>query len=499
MGINMKRQYLAMDYGGSSGRGMLGTYDGEKIALLELLRFPDYYVEINRICYWDTYMMFQKLKEAIAAAGARCEDTALVSVGIDTWGTDYGLLDSAGNPIGTAVCERNTEGVGKREVSKLVGEEELYRMTGTHSLNGNTLFQLYERKLRRDISLEYAGTLLMLPDLLGYFLTGRIMGEYSNAATTMILDTASEKWNKGLLRQLGLPDGIFPQVVHGGVVSLPVKRRILEELQLSGIQYTPVLSHDTASAIAAVPHISGQAFCSSGTWSIMGMVTKNLLINETARKYNFASSWLWGGLYKTHRDFMGMWILSQCKKEWEASGKEYTWDDIVREAAAAKKFQTIIDVDREEFFNGGNMREKISSYCRQTHQKEPEGIGQISRCLYESLALRYRRTLRELEEITGERITSLRIIGGGSKNRFFNQMAADALGITVVAGPSEAACLGNVLMQMIADGQMKSLEEGWEVAKRSFPVETYDPKDTKGWQEHSERYRELICQKDETE
>lgn len=490
--IAMVRSYLAMDYGGSSGRGILGHYDGEKLILEEVNRFPVFFVEINGICYWDTFMMLQNLKESLKTAGQKCRNkTELVSVGIDTWGTDYGLLDGQGNPIGTSVCERNTQGAGRKAVTEKIGEKVLYEKTGTHFLDGNTLFQLYERKLREDSGLEYAGTLLMLPDLLGYFLTGECFSEYSDAVTSMLLDVESETWNVDILEKLGLPADIYPKVIHGGEKSFSVKKELLEELHLKGINYTPVLSHDTASAIAAVPHVPGQAFCSSGTWSIMGVVTKEPPAKDRARQYNFASSKFGNSFYKTHRDFMGMWMITQCKREWEAEGRKYSWEEITDAAAKAEEFAAVIDVDRSEFFNVGNMHGKIERYLARTGQRMPQGMGALSRCIYESLALRYRRTARQLQEISGEKITSLCIVGGGSRNRFLNQLIADAVEVPVIAGPSEAACIGNILMQMKADGQIQTLEEGWKIAENSFEKEVFLPDGTQDWESYDRKYQSI--------
>ena len=488
----MVRNYLAMDFGGSSGRAIIGSFDGRKLSLHELLRFPDYYTEIHDICYWDTYMMFYKMKEAIAGSGALCGADRPVSIGIDTWGTDYGLLDKKGNPLGTAVCERNTKGLGRKCVENQIGKAKLYECTGTHFLDGNILFQLYERKLRADPALETAGMMLMLPDLLGYFLTGETGSEYSDAATSMLLNVQTETWNKEILKALELPDDIYPEVLHAGERRFPLTSAVKNEAGMYDIVYAPVLAHDTASAVASVPLKKGEAFCSSGTWSILGITGRCLIKNERALEYNFSSSKLAEGIYKIHRDFMGMWMLSQCQKEWKQYGTEYTWKEITKYAEAAEKFRVIIDVDEPFFFNTGNMLEKIRNYCERTSQKFPEGVGAVSRCIYEGLALRYRRTIEELEKVSNEKICSIRIIGGGSNNELMNQMVADATGRPVTAGPAEAACVGNILFQMKADGQTGSMEQGQEITERSFMKKYYEPQNTRAWDEYYERYRELI-------
>ena len=307
----------------------------------------------------------------------------------------------------------------------------------------------------------------------------------------MLLDAESETWNVDILEKLGLPVDIYPKVIHGGEKSFSVKKELLEELHLKGINYTPVLSHDTASAITAIPYVSGQAFCSSGTWSIMGMVTEEPPAKDRARQYNFASSKFGNGLYKTHRDFMGMWMITQCKKEWEAEGRKYSWEEITDAAAKAEEFAAVIDVDRPEFFNVGNMHGKIERHLARTGQRMPQGVGALSRCIYESLAFRYRRTTRQLQEISGEKITSLRIVGGGSRNRFLNQLVADAVGIPVIAGPSEAACIGNILMQMKADSQIQTLEEGWKIAENSFEKEVFLPDGTQDWESYDRKYQSI--------
>ena len=493
----MNRSYLAMDFGGSSGRGILGTYDGHQIHMEELIRFPDYFVEINDICYWDTFMMLKKIEEAMESAERKTAEQGgdLVSIGIDAWGTDYGLLDKEGNPLGTAICERNTKGIGRKTVTKLIGKEELYNRTGTHSLNGNTLFQLYERKQREDSQLFHASLFLMLPDLLGYFLTGVKKTEYSDAATTMILDTEKQKWNTEFLEVLGLPKDLCPAIVRAGTERWPLLPGWQRKTRKEKLFYVPVLTHDTASAVSVIPYRENQAFASSGTWTIMGMTGKKQIRNRQAMKYNFASSELVNGLYKIHRDFMGMWMISGCRNEWIKQGNTLTWDDITAAAKEAEPFSIIIDVDEPDFFNSGNMLEKLERFCEKTGQKLPDSVGGLSRCVYEGIVLRYMRTMEELTEITGETITSLRIIGGGSNNRFLNQLLADALEMPVTAGPSEAASIGNVMMQMYADGAIESLEEGYEIVERSFPSETFVPETSYGWKEFYQKYKVLTGQK----
>lgn len=487
----MARNYLAMDYGGTSGRAILGRYDGKVLTLEEILRFPNYFTEINGICYWDPLMMYHKLKEAVRLAKSKCQGEEPVSIGIDGWGTDYGLLDRSGHPIGNAVCERNTMGVGRGEVQKLIGAEQLYRRTGTHSLNGNTIFQLYERKMRNDTALQAAGTLLMLPDLLGYYLTGKKVSEYSNAATTMILDAKTSQWNLDIVKQLGLPEDIFAPVVSAGEYVYPLQQSVRKELDIRDMKYVPVLTHDTASAIAAIRYQPGEAFCSSGTWSIMGMVTEELLVNDAAMKYNFCSSRFRENQYKIHRDFMGMWMISKCREEWQQQGKQLKWDDITGAAAKAEAFTSFVDVDEPPFFNTGSMHEKIADYCRRIKQPVPQGIGAVSRCVYESIALRYRRTFEELQEIAGRELTALHIVGGGSRNRFMNQLTADAIGKPVIAGPTEAACTGNILVQMMADGQIHRLEEGWDIVDASFESERFEPVNPERWDSFYRYYKNV--------
>lgn len=488
----MTRFYIAMDYGGTSGRAILGRYDGRVLKLQEILRFPNYFTEINGICYWDSLMMYHKLKEAVLTAKRICDGEEPVSIGIDGWGTDYGFLDRSGNPNGYAVCERNTMGIGRREVQRLIGAKQLYHRTGIHSLNGNTIFQLYERKMRKDTAMQAAGTLLLLPDLLGYFLTGKKVSEYSNAATTMILDVETSQWNLDIIRQLELPDDIFPSVIMAGEYVYSLQQSVRKELNVRDMKYVPVLTHDTASAIAAIRYQLGVAFCSSGTWSIMGMVSEELLVNDTAMKYNFCSSRFGEKQYKIHRDFMGMWMISKCREEWHQQGKLLEWDDITAAAAEAEAFTTFVDVDELQFFNTGNMLEKIADYCRRTKQPVPQSIGAVSRCVYESIALRYRRTFEELQEIAGTELTALHIVGGGSRNHLMNQFVADAIGKPVIAGLTEAACTGNLLIQMMADEQIHRLEEGWDIVDASFESDIFEPINTEKWDDFYSYYKYVI-------
>lgn len=478
---------LAMDFGGSSGRGILGKFNGEQLSMKEVHRFENYYVNQNGTYYWDVYRLYHETMCAITKV-FRMDGKSLCSIGLDTWGTDYGLIDRNGQLLGNVRCMRNADYAVAEEVMRILGDAEVFLRTGIQTIPGNTLFQLYERIKRADTAVQYADKLLMLPNLLGYFLTGNVIEEYTMATTSMCFSHKIKNWDFELLKKLHIPKHLFATIHYAGCEKLALRQELQSELGTSGLHYVPVATHDTASAVAATPLVGNELFCSSGTWSLLGMESDEVHNSEKVRNANFSNEGTADGKIRLLKNIMGMWLIQECNREWRKAGVELSWFRIVELAAEIPLFESFVDTEQPEFYNAGNMINKIQNYCRRTNQKVPVELGEIACCIYQSIAMQYRFTRDQLEEITGKRFNALRITGGGCKNVMLDQFAADVLGIPVYCGPVEAASAGNLLIQCIAEGEVKNFEELREIVKHSTVFEEYIPKEQKKWQEGYQKY-----------
>ncbi|MGN0980848.1 MAG: rhamnulokinase family protein [Candidatus Avoscillospira sp.] len=479
----MDRVYhlLAFDLGASNGRAILGTFDGKTIKMQELHRFENNYVELNGVFYWDLPYLFNQMKQGLLAY-RRLGLGELDCMGIDTWGVDYGLLDRNGHLLGDPRSYRYATDADVAETWKTVDFPTLFRRTGIGSMPFNTVYQLHRRVREEDVALQNADTLLLLPDLLGYFLTGEKAAEYTHATTTMLLNAATGDWDWETIEALGIPKQIFPKVQKSCSLRGALRPELAEELGLNRVPYAAVGCHDTASAVAAIPGSGSFAFCSSGTWSLFGVETDHAVLTEEARKANFSSEGTIQGGCRPLQNIMGLWLIQECRRDWiKKTGKSISWDDIVVEARKAEPLRSVINPDASEFYAGGDMERKIQDFCRRTGQPVPETVGQTARCIYESLALRYRLALEGLEQIKGQRIDSLNIVGGGIQNKLLNQMVADSIDRKVVTGPVEGAAIGNLLGQAMALGLLKDVDELRQVVRNSEPVEEYEPHHTEGW------------------
>ena len=476
------KNYLAFDLGASNGRAILGQFDGEKITMKELHRFENNYVEMNGVFYWDTPYLFNQLKAGLLAfkQGGYGE---LDSFGIDTWGVDYGLLDRNGHLAGVPRSYR----LGTQEdidaVKAIIPAEVLYRRSGIDtSLTFNTLYQLYRRKREHDAALEIADTLLLTPDLLGYFLTGAKGTEYTIATTTQLVNASTGDWDWDTIEELDLPEHIFTKIDKTGTIRGHLLPQICEEIGINPAAFVAVGSHDTASAVAAIPGQGSFAFCSSGTWSLFGAEMEKPDLSPEAAAAGFSNEGTIQGGFRPLRTIIGMWIIQECRRDWIKNGINISWDEVVNQARAAEPLRSIIDPDAPEFYAGGNMEKKIRAFCERTGQPIPETVGQVARCIYESLALKYRHALEGLEKMKGQRIDSLNIVGGPINNRFLDQLIADSLDRTVVTGPVEGAAIGNLLTQAMALGHISGLEELRQVVRNSEPVEVWQPNHTPQWE-----------------
>ena len=418
------KNYLAFDLGASNGRAILGQFDGEKIIMTELHRFENNYIEMNGVFYWDTPYLFNNLKIGLQKfqQGGYGE---LTSFGIDTWGVDYGLLDKNGHLAGVPRSYRLGVQADIDAVKEIIPAEELYSRSGIDTgLTFNTLYQLYRRKREGDVALEVADTMLLTPDLLGYFLTGAKGTEYTIATTTQLYNPTTKDWDWQTIDQLGLPRKIFTKIEKTGTVRGHLRPELCEEIGINPAAFVAVGSHDTASAVAAIPGKGSFAFCSSGTWSLFGVETDKPDLSPEAAAAGFSNEGTIQGGFRPLYNIVGMWIVQECRRDWIKQGHNISWNDVVVEAKKAEPLRSIINTDAPEFYAGGNMEKKIQEFCRRTGQPVPETIGQVARCIYESLALKYRYALEGLQKMKGERINSLNIVGGAINNKFLDQLVA---------------------------------------------------------------------------
>ena len=476
------RNLLAFDLGASNGRAILGRFDGEKITMTELHRFENNYIEMNGIYYWDTPYLYNQLKQGLLKF-VQGDYGPLDSFGIDTWGVDFGLLDKNGQLAGLPRSYR----LGTQEdidaVKAVIPAQTLYERSGIDTtLTFNTLYQLYRRKRENDPALEIADTMLLTPDLLGYFLTGAKGTEYTIATTTQLYNPTTKDWDWETIDTLGLPRHIFTKIDKTGTIRGHLRPEVCEEIGINPAAFVAVGSHDTASAVAAIPGKGSFAFCSSGTWSLFGAEMDKPDLSAEAAAAGFSNEGTIQGGFRPLNTIIGMWIIQECRRDWLKNGIDISWDGVVQEARKAEPLRSIINPDSPEFYAGGNMEKKIQDFCRRTNQPVPETIGQVARCVYESLALKYRHALEGLQKMKGQRIDSLNIVGGPINNRFLDQLIADSLDREVVTGPVEGAAIGNLLTQAMALGDIKDLDELRQVVRNSEAVEVWEPHHTADWE-----------------
>lgn len=482
---------LAFDLGASNGRAILGQLENGKITMKELHRFENNYIIEDGVFYWNLPYLFENLKKGLEAFKAENVGD-LDCFGIDTWGVDYGLLDKDGKVLGLPRAYRYAVDADAEAVWQIADFPTLFARTGIANQNFNTVYQLYRRKREGDEALKNAETMLLMPDLLGYLLTGEKKSEYTNVTTSMLYNPTTRDWDWQTIEELGLPKQIFTQIDRAGSIRGKLSAEIAAEIGINEAPFAAVGTHDTASAVAAIPGSGTFAFCSSGTWSLFGVETDEPILSEDVRNANFANEGTIQGGFRPLSNIMGMWLIQDCRRWWQAQGMELSWNDIVEEAKKAEPFRTIINPDHGEFFAGGDMVPKIQAYAEKTNQPVPETVGQVARAVYESLALKYRWALERLQVIKGQHIDQLNIVGGGIQNKFLNQLVADSLDRTVVTGPVEGAAIGNLLSQAMALGHVKDLEELRRIVRNSEAVSTYTPNHTEAWEEAYQKLLQLL-------
>ncbi len=463
--------YVAVDLGAGSGRVVLGSFDGERISLKELHRFANPAIEVLGHLHWDALRLFSEMKEGLRKAAA----FKPVSLGVDTWGVDFALLDRNGALIGNPFHYRDSRTNGMQaRAFEVVSREEIFEHTGLQFMECNSLYQLLAMK--GSAALDAAQTLLMMPDLFHYWFTGVRTCEYSDATTTQFFDPRKRTWATPLLEKLGLPTKICAEIVEPGTLIGALRGAVAAECGAGPMAVVAPAAHDTGSAVAAVPAEPGDwAYISSGTWSLLGVETPKPHVTPAVLEKNFTNE---GGVFGATRllkNICGMWLLEECRREWSRQGIATDYAQLCRDAEACAAFRSLIDVDDPLFIAPGNMPGRIREWCMKSGQPAPETPGQFARAIFESLALKYRSVLNDLAAITGRAPRTLHIVGGGSQNALLCQYAADAAGIPAVAGPVEATAAGNVLLQAIAAGRIADHAEAREAARRSFAPRRYEP------------------------
>ncbi len=472
---------LAIDLGAESGRAILGTLDGDRLALDDIHRFSNVPVRLPDGLHWDILRLWLEIQNALALA-TRHVAPGSYSLGIDTWGVDFALLDRCGTLIGNPFHYRDSRTDGMMEQAlRRMPREQIFELTGIQFMPINTLYQLLAMVVADTPALANAETLLTIPDLLNYWLTGRIVCEFSNATTTQCYDPRQHDWATPLLDAMNIPSRIFPPVVMPGTVLGPLLQQVADEAGSQTIVIAPAC-HDTGSAVAAVPACNRDfAWISSGTWSIMGAELSDPVITSASLEYNFTNEGGVGGTFRFSKNIAGLWLVQECRRAWMREGDELSYDDLTRMAAEARPFAAVIDVDDPTLAQPGDMPARIRAYCERTGQSALQSKGEIIRCALEGIALKYRYVLEHLEEMTGRRLEPIHIVGGGTKNRLLSQFTADATGRHVVTGPVEATAIGNIMVQAIALGRIHSLADARAIIAQSFETATFDPRDRAGW------------------
>ncbi|MFX3633339.1 MAG: rhamnulokinase [Candidatus Pristimantibacillus sp.] len=479
---------LAYDIGASSGRALLGRLVGGKIEVEEIHRFPNDPVQVGERLQWDVLRLYHEIKQGLLKA--KHLGVTPKSIGIDTWAVDFGLIGSNGELLGNPYHyrDRHTEGMMEK-VFSAIPQSYIFNQTGIQFLTFNTIFQLAAMTKVGSPLLRDAKHFLMIPDLLRYYLTGEMLNEFSNATTTQLYNPVKGEWDSELIAKLGLSPEMFGKVVQPGTQAGRLRASVCEELGVESIPVIAVAEHDTGSAVAAVPALDRQfAYLSCGTWSLMGTEVNQPVINERAFQLNFTNEGGVDGTFRLLKNIMGLWILQELKREWDRAGKSYTFPELVQLADKAEPFTAFIDPDDPLFLHPGDMSTRVLQYCNQTKQQAPADPGAIVRCIFESLALKYRYVLEMTEQLSEQQFSGLHMVGGGIQNKLLCQWTANAIGKPVWAGPTEGSAIGNMVVQWIANGDLSDIWEARKVIRESFPIDVYEPEQKSEWEEAYGRF-----------
>ena len=489
--------YLGVDLGAESGRVMAGLFDGRRVRLEQIHRFPNGAVSLGTTLRWDVLRLWSEIQDGLTRAAAQFGDR-IVSVGVDTWGVDYVLLSRNGEIVAQPFHYRDsrTEGALSHAFGR-VSKREIFAQTGLQFMEFNTLFQLLAFKRSNPDLLAAADRVLMMPDFFHWCLCGSRVIEFTNATTTQCFHATEQRWAFDLLAKFGLPASLFPEVVPPGTVLGKLRDGLTARTGLKRIEVIAPATHDTGSAVAAIPTQStgtpNWAYISSGTWSLMGVEVQQAVLTERALELNVTNE---GGIDRTYRllkNIMGLWLVQECKRAFERRGKTYDYAELTRLAGKAPPLRSLINPDDRAFLNPDDMASAIQKWCADYGEPVPQSEGELIRCALESLALKYRMVLEWLEELTGTRIEVVHIVGGGCQNEALNQLTADACGRPVVAGPVEATVLGNVLIQARAAGELKTLADIRQVVRESSALKTCEPRATTAWNDAYPRFIDLVA------
>ena len=482
------KSFLAFDLGATSGRSILGTIEHGRLQMKELTRFPNQILQIGDHFHWNIYSLFEHLKAGLIAA--KNEGVEITSIGIDTWGVDFAMLAEDGSILGAPYAYRDPHTVGAPEkYFEIVPREKVYNLTGIQVMNFNSLYQLFALNHADNSLLKATKEILFMPDALAYMLTGNKVVEYTIASTSQILNPRTKQFEAELLEKAGVCPSILGEIVMPGHEIGTLRDDLAEESELGKVKVVAVAGHDTGAAVAAVPASNENfAYLSSGTWSLMGIEVKDAIINEETFALNFTNE---GGVEGTTRflkNITGMWLLEQCLKEWKKEGITYAYEKLVQMADTVPAFQSLLDTDHTSFGNPVSMTKAIIDYCETTGQTSPSSHAEFVRCIFESLSLKYNYVLGKLKGLAPFPIEKLHVIGGGSKNPLLNQWTANSIGIPVVAGPSEATAIGNIMIQAKAAGCVDSLQEMRQIIGESVLLDEFLPQNPEVWAEAYQKF-----------
>lgn len=484
--------FLAVDLGAESGRTIVGSLLNGKLTLSETHRFANGPVQLPDGMHWDVLRLWSEIKTGIGISASKLNNN-MDSIGLDTWGVDFALLDKNNSLLFNPFHYRDSRTDGMLEQAfKRMPRPDIFSNTGVQFMQINTLYQLLAMSLQKSPLFDVARNFVTIPDLFNFWLSGEITNEFTNATTTQCLDPKKKDWAIDVLNAMDIPTRLFKPTTDSGTQLGTLLKPVAEETGASGVRIVVPACHDTGSAVVAVPAQNQDfAWISSGTWSIMGAEVREPCLTEKALEYNFTNEGGVFGTWRLSKNIMGLWLVQECKRTWAHQGEDLSYDELTHLASEAKPFLAVIDPDDDRFLHPGDMAERIRNYCAETNQHVPQTKGEVIRVALEGIALKYRLVLERLEELTSKKFAPIHIIGGGSKNRLLNQFAADATKRVVVTGPVEATAIGNVLMQAIGLEHLGSLADARAVVRNSFEVEEYHPASNDGWDEAYKRLGRL--------
>ena len=477
--MDSERRYIAVDLGAESGRVMLGVVSADKLRLEEVHRFGNGPVEQDGSLRWDFARLLSQIKTGIGKAAERA-GSEVAGIGVDSWGVDFGLLDEKGNLIENPYHYRDSRTNGMmKKAFELMPQRDIYEHTGIQFLQFNSIYQLLSMRFADSQVLATANRLLFIANLISYFLSGNPCAEYTLASSSQLMDMRTGRWSQAIFEKMNLPMGIMPDVIGPGKIIGKLTKKVAREIGCGEIPVIAVGSHDTASAVAAVPadEKTKWAYLSSGTWSVMGIETSKAIINDKTFEHQFTNEGGVEGTIRLLKNIMGLWLVQECRRQWQKDGEDLSYAQLTAMAEKARPFAATVDIDTGEFLAPGDMPRRINEHLAQNGQQQIEDKGQMVRVLLECLAMKYREQMDRLEELTGKKNDCTHVVGGGSQNELLNQLTANAIGKRVIAGPVEATAVGNVLMQARATGQIKRLADGRRLVRNSFALKEYQPKE----------------------